>query len=239
MRRFHREGYALLPPLPAALRRRLGAALDALLARAATLPPDLVTWERDLTPRQRQGLPAPGDAVFLLGDPCRLDPVFAQGFALPSVVAAAAELLGTSELRCHFTNATIKAARCGSGIAWHRDALNRYMPTARGAFLRAMVCLDGMDAGNGGTAFRPGSHHPAEGTAPVVARCPPGGIVLIHPRVLHGGAPNLSARARRNLIVQWGRADDPPLGEAHESLTGLSPAEVLALGGGGRPPQKV
>lgn len=231
MRRFHCQGYALLPPLHAALRRRLGASLDALLARAATLPADMVTWERDLSPRQRQGLPAPGDAVFLLGDPCRLDPVFAWGFAHPAVVAAATGLLGTAELRCHFTNATIKSAQRGSGIAWHRDALNRYMPTARGAFLRAMICLDGMEAANGGTAFRPGTQHGAEGATEVVARCPPGGIVLIHPRVLHGGAPNLSGRSRRNLIVQWGRADDPPLGEARESLTGLSPAEVLALGG--------
>lgn len=120
----------------------------------------------------------------------------------------------------------------GSGIAWHRDAANRYMPTARAAFVRAMICLDGMDAANGGTAFRPGSHLAAPEGAEVVERCPPGAIVLIHPRVLHGGAPNRSARPRRNLIVQWGRADDPPLGEARESLTGLSPAEVLALGGG-------
>lgn len=232
MKRFHCQGYAVLPPLPTALRRRLGASLDALLARAATLPPDLVTRERDLTPRQREGLPPPGDAVFLLGDPCRLDPVFAWGFAHPTVVAAAADLLGTAELRCHFTNATIKAAKRGSGIAWHRDAPNRYMPTERGAFLRAMICLDGMDRSNGGTAFRPGTQHGTEGAAEVVARCPSGGIVLIHPRVLHGGAPNLSGRSRRNLIVQWGRADDPLLGEARESLTGLSPAEVLALGGG-------
>ncbi len=234
MRRFHCLGFAILPPIAPALRRRLGAALEALLARTATLPPDLVTFERDLSERQRQGItPAEaGDAVFLLGDPCVLDPCLAQGFAHPQLVAAVRALLGTEEIRCHFTNATIKNAHVGSGIAWHRDAENRYMPTARGAFLRAMICLDGMDLANGGTAFRAGSHLGAGAGAEVVARCPPGGIVLIHPLVLHGGAPNRSARPRRNLIVQWGRADDPPLGEARESLTGLSPAEVLALGGG-------
>jgi len=42
MRRFCRDGFAALPPIPVSLRRRLGAALDALLARAATLPPDLL-----------------------------------------------------------------------------------------------------------------------------------------------------------------------------------------------------
>lgn len=234
MRRYHRQGFAVLPPISVALRRRLGARLDALLARAASLPPDLVTFERDLPARQRaaESIGAAGDAVFLLGDPCRLDPCFAQAFAHPSLLAAAQAVLGTADIHCHFTNATIKNAHVGSGIAWHRDAANRYMPTARAAFVRAMICLDGMDAANGGTAFRPGSHLAAPEGAEVVERCPPGAIVLIHPRVLHGGAPNRSARPRRNLIVQWGRADDPPLGEARESLTGLSPAEVLALGGG-------
>jgi len=140
-----------------------------------------VTFERDLSPRQRRDMPATAadDSVFLLGDPCRLDPLFAQAFAHPSLVVAAQALLGTQDIRCHFTNATIESAHVGSGIAWHRDGTNRYMPTVRAAFVRAMICLDGMDAGNGGTAFRPGSHFADGSGAEVVPRCPRGGIVLI------------------------------------------------------------
>jgi phytanoyl-CoA hydroxylase len=106
----------------------------------------------------------------------------------------------------------------------------------RSSFLRVMVCLDGMDEGNGGTCFVPGSHLVSDDEAAAmerttteppssdveVATCPPGSLVFIHPKVLHGGSRNASDRPRRNLIAQWGPADAPVcLYSEAESLTGL------------------
>lgn len=34
-------------------------------------------------------------------------------------------------------------------------------------------------------------------------------MVLIHPKVLHGGPANTSARPRRNVVLQAGAADAP------------------------------
>jgi hypothetical protein len=60
------------------------------------------------------------------------------------------------------------------------------------------------------------------------AICPPGSVVAIHPKVVHGGPPNGSLRQRRNLIIQWGRADDPiaTSAEGPETLTGLSVEQI-------------
>ncbi|MFN7595061.1 MAG: phytanoyl-CoA dioxygenase family protein [bacterium] len=238
-------GYAILPPVPKRLIDLLSTELDGIISQGSTLPPDLKAlciFERDLPSTKRDGIPPSetGDAIFLVGDLCRFSPVFAAALAHPPLIAAVSAALETTDLVCHFSNATIKSARVGSGISWHRDAANSYMPTARSEYLRAMICLDGLSAENGGTSFLPASHLVAEAqSAPeFVMMCPPGSVVLIHPQVLHGGGPNRSQRARRNLIVQWGRRDDPVLGEHRETLTGLSPAEVAAIAsavGLGRP----
>ncbi len=219
-----RDGFAVLPGPPAGLQDRLRAVLGRL-ARRRLSPAEAARCVLESAVRDSQrGAPLPPgqDAPFILGEPTRLHPAFAAAAAHPHVLAAVAQALGTRRVVLHFANVTMKSARFGSGIAWHRDAANRYMPTRRSRFLRAMLCLDGMTPGNGGTSFRPGSHR-GEGRPEVVPRCRKGAMVLIHPRVLHGGAPNRSAAARRNLVVQWGRWDDPLAGRARESQTGRPP----------------
>lgn len=231
------DGFTVAGTVPDTLRRNLHAAIDAIAAAAPHLPAvsrALLTFERDLPDRKRGGVPAAtaGDAIFLIGDPFHFAPIFAVAFAHEAVVEPVRTVLGTSDIVHHFGNVTTKSARCGSGISWHRDAANTYMPTESGRFVRAMICLDGMDAGNGGTSFRPGTHRdPApDQVAEVVPVCPPGAVVLIHPRVLHGGPPNHSDRRRRNIVVQWGRRDDPLRGDNRETLTGLSPEEMRTRG---------
>lgn len=219
-----RDGFAILPGPPAALQDRLRALLGRLARRRLSAAEAArCVMESGVREAQRGAPLPPGqDALFILGEPTRLHPAFAAAAAHPRVLAAVARALGTRRLVLHFANVTMKAARFGSGIAWHRDAANRYMPTRRSRFLRAMLCLDGMHPGNGGTGFRPGSHR-GSGRPEVMPRCRKGAMVLIHPRVLHGGAPNRSATARRNLVVQWGRWDDPVATRSRESQTGLAP----------------
>ncbi|MBU8543574.1 MULTISPECIES: phytanoyl-CoA dioxygenase family protein [Roseomonadaceae] len=229
--RFRRDGFAVLPGPPAALQDRLRALLGRLDRRALS-PAERgrCVMESALRESQRgMALPEGRDAIFILGEPGRLHPAFSAAVAHPRVIAAVSRALGSERLAFHFANVTAKAAGFGSGIAWHRDATNRYMPSRRGAFLRAMICLDGMRPANGGTAFRPGSHRGASRPA-VVPRVPRGGLVLIHARVLHGGAPNRSATPRRNLIVQWGRRDDPLVLRNRESQTGRPPTSLARPG---------
>jgi len=176
--------------------------------------------------------------VFIVGDPGRFRPELASIMTHPACVQLAGLLLGTTTVRCHFSNLTTKQPNSTRTIRWHRDFPNQYMCPRRASFLRVMICLDGMDRFNGATEFLPGSHllrddeavaaehHPASVDAAddriEVATCPPGSLVFIHPKVLHGGQRTRRNRPRRNLIVQWGLGDDPVcVWEDVESLTGL------------------
>jgi phytanoyl-CoA hydroxylase len=176
--------------------------------------------------------------IFILGDPARFDSIFGELLREPALAAAAAAALGTDGLTAHFMNVTIKHPRFGRSINWHRDFPNRYFCTARPRFVRLMLCLDGMDEGSGATAFIPGSHllDDAEGAGPDSARmvaerqpgrvvtvvCAPGDIVVIHPKVVHGGGGNHSDRWRRNVILQIGDSDEPlTVADQPTSITAL------------------
>ena len=102
-------------------------------------------------------------------------------------------------------------------------------------FLRVMLCLDGMAEHGRATRFLAGSHRVDDGYAVqekrggarhrydpqhgVAAACAPGDLVLIHPKVVHGGPTNTSALPRRNVIVQVGVAGMELVGE-RETVTG-------------------
>jgi phytanoyl-CoA hydroxylase len=246
------QGYAVMPAL---LDAKMGdaaiAAIEVIQQGIATLSPALtkkLVFERALPARKRNGMPpdATGDAIFIIGDLPAFDPAFVACLLEPHLLAVVRALLGTDDIRYHFSNVTMKRPHVGSGISWHRDYPNRYICPAGPSFLRLMICLDGMDAANGATTFAVGSHlipeRPTEDTAAQMASaarsaeqlplvgviCPPGSVVAIHPRIVHGGANNQTARHRRNIVVQWGRADDPvtPPADGEESLCGFSPAEM-------------
>ncbi len=201
--------------------------------------------ERDLPAAKRGGLPPEqtGNAIFILGDPPAFDPWFAELAIAPILLAPIRELLGTDDIRYHFGNVTLKQPRVGSGISWHRDFPNRYLCPQSSSFLRVMICLDGMTRENGATQFLRDSHHLTDAEAVTasaardaaasharidIAECPPGSAVFIHPKSVHGGPPNPSPHPRRNLIFQWGRADDPVTvpPDTSESLAGFSIAEI-------------
>jgi hypothetical protein len=166
-------------------------------------------------PADRRGaaLPAGRDALFILGEPERVSPIFLAALLRPGVREAAARALGTPVPVLHFANIGQKAAGLGSGFAWHRDAANRYLSSRRGHFLRILLCLDAMGPSHRGTAIRPGSHR-GPGRPAVIPRCRPGMLVVLDALTLHGGAPNRSAAPRRLMVAQWRRRDDPPRGPA-------------------------
>lgn len=238
---FARDGFRVVrQAVPAPLVAALRETVERVQASVASLPPHLLerlTLERDLPAGRRGGRPASevGDAIFLLGDPVAFDPVFLQLPGQPRIIDALRAALGVRDIAAHFMNVTIKHPRFGRGIGWHRDFPNLYASPAASGFARVMLCLDGMSAESGATAFVPGSHRltdeearaaPAGETPPagavVLACCDPGDAVLIHPKVLHGGGMNSSARPRRNIVLQAGDAALPLVEiPAQETLAGL------------------
>lgn len=247
---YREAGYAILPAaLNSTIAADAVARIEAIQAETGRHPPALaakLVLERDLPAQKRGGIPAEatGDAIFIIGDPVAFDPGLMPLLLHPLALQIVRHLLGHDDIRHHLSNVTMKRPGIGSGISWHRDYPNRYICPARSSFLRVMFCLDGMSAEGGATSFIPGSHHLSDEAARgahaateagtqtgTTIECPPGSLVFIHPKVLHGGAPNHTPLHRRNLIVQWGRADDPvtPPADGSESLCGLSPDEIATL----------
>jgi ectoine hydroxylase-related dioxygenase (phytanoyl-CoA dioxygenase family) len=236
---FAAKGYAVVPA--ALSRTTVEAALRVLTAIESSLqdlPEDVVQRWFVLEPAvAAQTDPQASQQVFIVGDPSRFRPELASLITHPALVQLTALLLGTTTVCCHFSNLTTKQPNSTRTIRWHRDYPNQYMCPRRASFLRVMICLDGMDLANGPTQFVAGSHelddeaiaaerHPisVDGADEriEVATCPPGSLVFIHPKVLHGGPANTSSRPRRNVIVQWGRDNDPVcVYEDVESMTGL------------------
>ncbi len=215
----------------------LVAAVERVQAEVSDLSPDMrgrLTLERDLPADRRGGMAASrvGDAIFILGDPASFDDAFLDLLDAPGIVGPVREAVETSATMAHFMNVTIKHPRWGRALGWHRDYPNGYACPAASRFVRVMLCLDGMDESSGATTFVPGSHRIDDGAARdeagpratpspgdvVAIRCAPGDLVLIHPKVLHGGGMNTSARPRRNVVLQAGDATapllDPPQGES-------------------------
>lgn len=231
---YRRHGFAVLPgAVPSGLLAALAASIDRIQAGQAHLPThlrDRLTLERDLPDAHRDGITADavGEAIFLLGDPVSFDPVFSELLHQPRLTAAIRQAVGASEIVAHFMNVTIKHPRFGRRIGWHRDFPNAYACPSRPSFVRAMLCLDGMTQHGGGTEFLPGSHlhdlSPGDsGAAAITARCEPGDVVLIHPRVLHGGGMNRSPTPRRNVVLQAGDAADTLVAVPdQEAITGLA-----------------
>ncbi len=228
---FRRDGFGTVRAAvsPAAV-AGLVAAVERIQAGVADLSSDLrdrLTLERDLPADRRGGMAAcaVGDAIFILGDPAAFDEAFLRLLDAPGIVGPVREALGTTAIAAHFMNVTIKHPRWGRALGWHRDYPNGYACPAASRFVRVMLCLDGMDESSGATTFVPGSHciddaaareragaaaSPPPGDV-VAVRCAPGDLVLIHPKVLHGGGMNTSVRLRRNVVLQAGDAGAPLL----------------------------
>ncbi|MBR0666417.1 phytanoyl-CoA dioxygenase family protein [Roseomonas hellenica] len=251
---YARDGFCVVRgAVPPARILALRRAVERVQASVPDLPPPLLerlTFERDLPAENRGGATAAavGDAIFILGDPPAFDSIFLTLLGEAGILAAVQEALGARAVVAHFMNVTIKHPGFGRAIGWHRDFPNRYACPESSRFLRAMLCLDGMTEAGGATAFIPGSHRigdaearvlfaagraapPAPGDA-VLACCEPGDLVLIHPKVLHGGGINSAATLRRNIVLQAGDAAAPLLSRPEqETVAGLrmTPPDIQRL----------
>ena len=244
---YEAQGFAVLPGfVDEAWAEALCSAVDAVQRNVANLNDTeraRLVFERDLSVKGRGGIAAEavGDALFILGEPEAFDPLFLRLLTWPPLVQAAQHALGTDAVVGHFMNVTIKHPRFGRAIGWHRDFPNTYICPEGSDFLRLMLCLDGMDVETGATGFVPGTHRVSDEAAREAKQdenahgtsvpdpdtvqtvvCRRGDLVLIHPKVLHGGGMNTGARPRRNVVMQIGHASAPLVTSYRESCTGLA-----------------
>lgn len=234
---YERDGYAVVPRVFSSSECTV---LREELERIATAQTTVdVLRVADLSTKQRAGISKAqaGAAIFIIGDLPTTGKLLAELVAHRLLVRIASAALGNALLRYHYSNLTVKAPHVGPRINWHRDFPNRFITMHRARFCRLMICLDGMTKFNGPTAFQPGSHRVSDARArrehsrkwprrvrrerPVL--CPPGSVVVIHPKVRHGGAANRSNLPRRNIIVQWGAARDRLIATSLEKWSGATP----------------
>ena len=240
--RYEADGFLVTGPVfPPQEIKTIIRSVDALCERAArdSAMAEHCVFERDQPKEKRGGIEVRDDdvSVFILGDLPRFCPEVLPVILNAQLAGLVSELLGASGIVTHFANLTAKTAGIGSGISWHRDFPNKFISPVTPEMVRTMICLDGMSPENGATTFLRGSHKTpgiqassiTENDADIAAAvCAPGGIVAIHPLVLHGGPPNTSSRPRRNIVIQWGRKGVPLATDNSESITGKTVEDLRA-----------
>lgn len=222
------------------------SAVEELTANYAHLPPVLqqkITLLTDLadhkfTEQQRTNVPA---TPYIIGDLPLFDAHFVAMLLAPTIWQAAAVVLGTADIVYHFSNITLKPAKVGPRLNWHRDFPNQYICPHSSRFTRALIALDGMDRRNGCTQLVQESHQVTDEealTAPKIDQsaisamalldieCERGDIAFLHPKSIHGGGHNDSDRHRRLMIIQFGVASEELVTTNREAFTGFSYQQI-------------
>jgi hypothetical protein len=173
--------------------------------------------------------------LFIIGDLIALDSRFGVLLSAQAIWRCVAERLGCSldDVVFHLSNVTHKPAGVGPAIGWHRDATNTYFAAADRRTVRVLLPLQPMSETNGGTAVLPGSHiWPLHADTPDIATAvyplvDPGGCLVLHAEVLHGGAPNRSQMDRDVIVVQFGVRTSELLCKADEVMSLYSWGEFM------------
>jgi ectoine hydroxylase-related dioxygenase (phytanoyl-CoA dioxygenase family) len=156
-------------------------------------------------------------------------PAFAALVGDPAVVALLRDLIGP-DIRLQNTKLNLKGAGYGAAVEWHQDWA--FYPHTNDDVLATGLYLDDCDLANGPLLVVPGSHrgptwdHHAGGyfcgamdpgaagldaSRAVPLTGPAGSLTIHHARLVHGSAPNVSARPRRLLLHEYRAADAWPL----------------------------
>jgi ectoine hydroxylase-related dioxygenase (phytanoyl-CoA dioxygenase family) len=156
-------------------------------------------------------------------------PDYARLVRHPGIIAVLRDLWGP-DIRFDTAKLNMKSAGFGAAVEWHQDWA--FYPHTNDDLAAVGVMMDDMAMENGPLLGIPGSHrgpvfdHHADGrfcgamdparaevdyasAVPLTGRA--GSITVHHVRAVHGSAPNVSARDRRLLLLQFRAADAWPL----------------------------
>jgi hypothetical protein len=212
---------------------RLRGAVTRACARFRNGEPGIADWGVALSdyirshPERSPGIPpeAVANEPYILGNIAAIGPAFRRFLSHDGLWTLSARLLEVpaDHVVYHYGQVLRKPAHIGPALGWHRDYGNTYISTDGPFFVRLLVPLQRMSAGNGGTGVVPGSHviddeaaRASEGAPqsdegavyPVLA---PGDVLAIHSKVVHGGRPNRTSRNRDLAAVQFGVRGAPML----------------------------
>jgi ectoine hydroxylase-related dioxygenase (phytanoyl-CoA dioxygenase family) len=222
---YRQSGYLAVPELiDGQTIAQLRAVTDDFVERARHVTESNALFDLD----SRHSAAAP--ELRRLKNPADNHPLY-RWVALDSPIAdIVAELIGP-DLKFHHSKLNLKGSHGGAPVDWHQDAA--FYPHTNDDVLAVGLLLDDADADNGAMAVLPGSHlgpvyehyagerfvgsmQPEDvarldlGQARLLA-LPAGSIHIHHYRLVHGSAPNHSARPRRLLINAYRAADAIPL----------------------------
>lgn len=157
------------------------------------------------------------------------DATYAELVRHPGIVAVLRDLWGP-DIRFDTAKLNMKSAGFGAAVEWHQDWA--FYPHTNDDLAAVGVMMDDMAEENGPLLIVPGTHrgpvfdHHADGrfcgamdparndvdygkAIPLNGKA--GAITVHHVRAVHGSAPNVSARDRRLLLLQYRVADAWPL----------------------------
>lgn len=245
---FNEEGFVIVPELlDAATLAALSEKIDEVTENHDCWPEGLKShlfyeWQHvknnpritDITPEQC------GAAVRQIDNLALFDAKFAELICYRPLLDLMTALFETTEFSFMHLVGRPKVARYGNGIMnFHRDTPNEALTS--GNTITAILCLDEMTEENGPTVLVRGSHkvsdeeanrpywmHAEESSfnaeAKVTARCPAGGAVVFHSKIIHGALHNRSQRSRRTIISVWSGPDALPTSASRFPYQGIKPA---------------
>ncbi len=161
--------------------------------------------------------------------PTEISAAYFEAMADSRMTDMVADLIGP-DVKLHHTKINSKLPGAATEVKWHQDFL--FTPHSNSDVITALLMVDDVTEDNGPLEVLAGSHkgelHPiwhdgvftgavddelaAEMQSRSV-RClgPAGSVCLMHTRLAHGSAPNLSARPRTLFICVYSAGDAVPL----------------------------
>jgi len=179
----------------------------------------------DLEPGHSADLPA----LRRVNAPVEVSEAHFAAMADSRMTDCVADLIGP-DVKFHHSKINSKLPGGHTEVKWHQDFL--FTPHSNDDVVTALLMLDEVTEENGPLEVLPGSHRGplhglwhkgvftgavadavAEVCAPEAVLCtgPAGAVCLMHTRLLHGSAPNLSKRPRTLFIAVYSAADALPL----------------------------
>jgi hypothetical protein len=248
---FDEDGFVIVENLlDAATLENLRGALEKITKDTNSVLPNLagkLFFEREHiknNPQWYEGIITAeecGDSIRQIEDLPLFDSAFADLICYPHLLDVLEVLFASSEFSFNMMIARPKDARVGNGISngnFHRDTPFEDLTEAN--TIVAILCLDDMAGGNGGTQFVRASHKisdeearkeiwrdvekdklPAEEI--ITARCPAGSGVFFNTKVLHAAGHNRSDSPRRTIQTEWVGENVLPISPVRYAFQGLKP----------------
>lgn len=228
---FARDGYlvvegAVAPELLAALQADFAGWTQESLAHTAPYGETINGKPRfDLDPDHS----AARSGLRRVNAPVEVSKAYYQAMAESRMTRLVAELIGPNVL-FHHSKINAKLPGAKTAVKWHQDFL--FTPHSNDDVVTALLMIDEVTEENGPLEVVPGSHRgplhglwhggrftgaveeaTAEEAAGRAVRCtgPAGAVCLMHTRLLHGSAPNLSDAPRTLFISVYSAEDARPL----------------------------